>query len=520
MTIPSAPLPAAFGTIADQIHQHARTEPTRRALVECAGTNTRTIDYATLDTLMDRVAAALQRDGLQPGDAIALCAATSTLYAAVYLGALRAGVVVAPLAPGSTPEALARMLADAGARLLFTDAAGADAFGSAGAGQVPRIALDGSAAGQPIDAWLAAPGTAPAAVAVQPGWPFNIIYSSGTTGAPKGIVQSHGMRWSHVLRGAAYGYGPGKVTLLSTPLYSNTTLVAFFPTLAYGGTLLLMPKFDAASYLQLAQANRVTHTMLVPVQYQRLMARPDFDAHDLSSFEVKFGTSAPFSAALKADVLKRWPGGLVEFYGMTEGGGTFILEAHNFPDKLHTVGRPAEGHDLRLINDAGVEVAPGEAGEVVGHSGGMMTGYHGQPEKTREAEWFAPDGKRFIRTGDIGRFDADGFLTLFDRKKDMIISGGFNIYPSDLEGLLCEHPAVLEAAVVGVPSMEWGETPVAFVVLRAGHDITAEALREWLNARVGKTQRLSALHLMPELPRSAIGKVLKRDLRDLHTPAR
>ena len=330
-------------------------------------------------------------------------------------------------------------------------------------------------------------------------------------------MQSHGMRWAHVMRGAKYGYGPDTVTLLSTPLYSNTTLVVFFPTLAFGGTVLLMPRFDAAAYLQRAQANHVTHTMLVPVQYQRLMARPDFDAHDLSSFRMKFSTSAPFNAALKADVLKRWPGGLTEFYGLTEGGGTFILEAHNHPDKLHTVGRPAEGHDLRLIDEAGVEVPPGEAGEVVGHSGGMMTGYHGQPEKTREAEWFAPDGKRFIRTGDIGRFDADGFLTLFDRKKDMIISGGFNIYPSDLEALLGEYPAVAEAAVVGVPSVEWGETPVAFVVIRAGSDITAEALKDWLNQRVGKTQRLSALHLVPELPRSAIGKVLKRELRDRYS---
>ena len=424
---PSAALLADFGTIADLIRAHARAEPARRALVECTGTATRTIDYANLDALMDRIAAALQRDGLRPGDAIAVCATTSIDYAAVFLGALRAGVVVAPLAPGSTPESLARMLADAGARLLFTDASAADTLGTAGAGSVPRIALDSSSAGQPLDAWLAPPGTAPTPVAVQPGWAFNIIYSSGTTGAPKGIVQSHGMRWSHVKRGANYGYGPRTVTLLSTPLYSNTTLVVFFPTLAYGGTLLLMPKFDAASYLRQAQAQRVTHTMLVPVQYQRLMARPDFDAYDLSSFQMKFCTSAPFNAALKTDVLKRWPGGLVEFYGMTEGGGTCILEAHLHPDKLHTVGRPAEGHDIRLIDDAGREVPPGEAGEVVGHSGGMMTGYHGQPEKTREAEWFAPDGKRFIRTGDIGRFDADGFLTLFDRKKDMIISGGFKI---------------------------------------------------------------------------------------------
>lgn len=184
------------------------------------------------------------------------------------------------------------------------------------------------------------------------------------------------------------------------------------------------------------------------------------------------------------------------------------------PTKLHTVGKPAEGHDIRLINDQG-EVQPlGEAGEVVGHSPGMMTGYHGQPDKTREAEWFDATGKRFIRTGDIGRFDADGFLTLFDRKKDMIISGGFNVYPSDLEAVLRQHPCVLEAAVVGVPSDQWGETPVAFVVLRQGQAASGDVLMAWVNQRVGKTQRLSALHLLDELPRSPIGKVLKRELRD------
>jgi long-chain acyl-CoA synthetase len=159
-------------------------------------------------------------------------------------------------------------------------------------------------------------------------------------------------------------------------------------------------------------------------------------------------------------------------------------------------------------------VGPGQAGEVVGHSGGMMTGYHGQSEKTREAEWFDPQGKRFIRTGDIGRFDDDGFLILFDRKKDMVISGGFNVYPSDLEAVLRQHPAVADAAVVGVPSERWGETPVAFAVLRAAQQVSAADLLQWVNAQLGKTQRLSDLRLRDELPRSAIGKVLKRELRD------
>ena len=494
----------AFDTIAGCIRRHARQRPDSPALSD----GEVTLSYAALDARMDRVAAALQRDGVSPGEAIALCAAPSVAQAVVFLGALRAGVVVAPLAPGSTAASLARMLADARALRLFVDAGSEVEFA---AHPLPRTRLDAD-----LEAWLAPEGSVPRPVDLRPESPFNIIYSSGTTGEPKGIVQPHGMRWAHVRRGLPYGYGPGAVTLLATPLYSNTTLVVFFPSLAFGGEVVLMKKFDAPGYLQLAQRMHATHTMLVPVQYQRLMAHEQFDRFDLSAFRMKFCTSAPFPAALKADVLKRWPGGLVEFYGMTEGGGTCILEAHRHPDKLHTVGQPAPGTNMRLIDEAGQQLPAGATGEVVGHSPGMMVGYHRRPEATREAEWFDASGKRFIRTGDIGRFDDDGFLILLDRRKDMIISGGFNIYPSDLEAQLREHPAVADAAVVGVPSVQWGETPVAFVVRRDGHAEDAAALRDWLNARVGKTQRLAALHLVDELPRSAIGKVLKRELRERH----
>src|SRR5438105_542766 len=215
------------------------------------------------------------------------------------------------------------------------------------------------------------------------------------------------------------------------------------------------------------------------------MAHPDFGKRDLSSFRMKFCTSAPFAAALKADVLKRWPGGLVEYYGMTEGGGTCILEAHQFPDKLHTVGKPGEGHDIRLIDEDGREVPRGEPGEIVGRSPSMMTGYQNQPGKTREAEWYDAEGRRYIRTGDVGRFDEDGFLTLLDRRKDMIISGGFNIYPSDIEAVLRGHEGVADVAVVGVPSQEWGESPVAFVGPAPGAG-RSEALRAWANERLGK----------------------------------
>jgi acyl-CoA synthetase (AMP-forming)/AMP-acid ligase II len=327
------------------------------------------------------------------------------------------------------------------------------------------------------------------------------------------------MRWAYAVRSIQRGYGPNATTLISTPLYSNTTLVSFMPTLTFGGTVVLMPKFETTRYLELAQQYRVTHTMLVPVQYQRLMAHPDFDRYDLSSFQAKFCTSAPFAASIKADVVRRWPGRLTEYYGMTEGGGSCQLEADEWPTKLHSVGRPMEGHDIRLIDERGNEVPAGEVGEIVGHSPAMMTGYYRQPDKTAEAEWYDPSGKRFIRTGDMGRFDEDGFLTLLDRKKDMIISGGFNVYPSDLEAEVSQHPDVAEVAVVGAQSEQWGETPVAFVVRRTHAQIDAATLLAWVNGRLGKMQRLSALTFLDSLPRSPIGKVLKRELRDQFYPA-
>jgi acyl-CoA synthetase (AMP-forming)/AMP-acid ligase II len=492
-----------FATLPDLIAAHARDRGTRIAIADDSGA----VDYATLDARMDRIAAALQRDGVPVGSAIAIVASPSVDYACVFLGALRAGCVATPIAPSATAASIGAMIDDCAAPIVFLDADNAAALtGQAFAAR--RIRFDADYAD-----WLAPESTTPAPVVIAPGHGFNIIYSSGTTGTPKGIVQSHAMRWAHVARNSAAGFDDA-VTMLATPLYSNTTLVSFLPTLGWGGTAVLMQKFDARRFLELAERHRATHTMLVPVQYQRIMALPDFSAFDLTSFRLKTSTSAPFSAALKRDVVTRWPGVLLEYYGMTEGGASTGLNATEFPDKLHTVGRPLPGHEIRLIDDDGHEVAPGEMGEVVGRSPTMMTGYHGRESATRDAEWHDAQGNRYIRHGDVGRFDDDGFLILMDRKKDMIISGGFNIYPSDLEAVLAQHPAVADCTVVGAPSDAWGETPVGFYVPRADAGDDAAAVFAWFNQQVGKTQRLAALHIADELPRSAIGKVLKRELRD------
>ncbi len=503
-------LPRDFATVAQLLRTHARTRPQHPALI----LDGRTIDYAALDRWADRIAAALQRDRVSARSSIAIGAATSIDYVAIFLGSLRAGIAVAPLPVSADARVLAAMAADAAALILFLDRSTQGAWLESGQRVAARIIVVDDAGPSGLQRWMMAQDSVPAAVEVQPDWPFNIIYSSGTTGVPKGIVQPHAFRWANVQRAHMTGFGPESVTLLATPLYSNSTLATLFGALAAGGTVVLMRKFTATDYLALAQQCRATHTVLVPVQYQRLLAEETFDAVDLRSFQMKFSTGAPFPAALKQQVLRRWPGGLIEIYGTTEGGAACMLEAHKHPDKLHTVGRPLPRNELRLIDTADREVACGASGEIVGRSPAMMTCYLNQPAKTREAQWHDPAGRRYIRSGDIGCLDADGFLVLLDRKKDMIISGGFNVYPSDLEAVLREHPAVDEAAVVGVASARWGETPVACVVLKAGAALDGAQLTAWANARLGKTQRIDSVKILRRLPRNGAGKVLKGELRD------
>jgi len=498
-----------FVTLAAMISAHAAERPDAPAIID----ENRTTSYAALQEAIERVAASFRRDGLRPGKAIAMCAGSSTDYIVAMLGAISANIVVCPLTPSLTPAQLARMIEDCEAEYLFLDRACAAKFADTlPDGGLRQVFLEEEVK-TGFSAWLAeAAGLEE--VSILPEDPFNIIYSSGTTGAPKGIVQSHVMRWRQVRMLRAYGFETASVTLLSTPLYSNTTLAGLFPTLACGGAVVLLRKFEASDFLELSQKYGVTHAMLVPVQFRRIMDVADFDTFDLSAYVMKFAASAPFSADLKEDVLRRWPGGLVELYGATEGGGLCVLAAHEHPDKLGTVGLPYPGHDIRLIRDDDSECGPGEQGEVVGRSGAMMEGYHKDPVRTAEAEWFSEAGLRYIRMGDIGRFDADGFLTIVDRKKDMIISGGFNIYPSDVEAALIAHPAVLEAAVVGIPSDRWGETPIAFVALREGMQVSEADIATFVEERVGRTQRPTGYHFVAALPRSTIGKVLKQPLKE------
>jgi acyl-CoA synthetase (AMP-forming)/AMP-acid ligase II len=470
----------------------------------------REVYWAELVGLVERLAARMVETGLQRGQSVAILGTSTVEYALVFLAAVRAGGVAAPLTTSASPEQLEGMAKDSGAIHLFIDSAKAAELGPDFMSGLIRVPLES------IDTWMAPPGARAPEFVPEPKDPFNIIYSSGTTGIPKGIVHSHQMRWRQFAATALSYLGAGLEvrSLASTPLYSNTTMVAFLPVLLAGGCVRVMGKFDCAKWLAHAQADRTTITMLVPVQYQRLMDFAGFEDFDLSSLKLKYCTSAPFSADLKREVLKRMPGGLIEIYSMTEGGVVCLLACHELPEKLHTVGRPAPGSELKVVDDEDREVPPGTPGNMIGRSLTMMSGYKNRPDKTAEAQWIDPaTGEAWMRMGDIGRVDAEGFVELVGRAKDMIISGGFNIYPSDLEAELLKEPGVAEAAVVGLPSRKWGESPVGFVVLKDGA-ADCPAIMAAVNARLGKTQRLAALHPIAEMPRSHIGKLLKSELRE------
>jgi long-chain acyl-CoA synthetase len=491
----------------------AWSTPSRVALSD----SIRSITWLELEHRANQVARKLIDHGIKPNDKVALLSANSVSYVEVMFGILRAGACIVPLPTHTSLQTCASMVKDSGARMLFASGDYVSEMRSRADLELadPDIILLDEAT---LDEFVSGMEDTAPTVASSLDHGFNLIYSSGTTGVPKGILQSRRYRANESsVIASGYGLNHETRTLVSTPLCSNTTLFVLFAVMFAGGSVKLMEKFDAGKWLTLAEQWRPSDVILVPVQYTRLLAHPEFDRFDLSSFRNKFSTSAPLPAATKEEILSRWPaGGLTEFYGMTEGGVSCFLNAHDHRDKLDTVGKPFPDCDLRVIDNEGRVLPQGEVGEIIGRSSRLMTGYYNLDQATREASWFDESGTRFQRSGDIGWVDDEGFVHLLDRMKDVIISGGFNVYAVDLENVLLEHPDVREVAVIAAPSTSWGETPVAFAVLREG--ASADVVCQWANQRLGKVQRVARVVEIEELPRSNIGKVLKRTLREKLLP--
>jgi acyl-CoA synthetase (AMP-forming)/AMP-acid ligase II len=410
------------------------------------------------------------------------------------------------------------MIHDAGARAIVASPEYATALESAaqaGGQELPDLKLTDRAAEndwQVLADWSAAAADAPPAWQAQRDDPLNIIYSSGTTGQPKGILHTHGTRldWAYDLA-IALRYHSGARTLATLGLYSNISWVMMLCTWLAGGTLFIRPGFSAADVQRQVSRHGITHTAMVPVQYQRILDDPDFDAATLASLQYVMSCGSPLLASTKAAWLDFCPG-VIELYGLTEGLIT-TLDPEDAPGRLASVGKPLPGTDIRILDADDRDCPPGTAGEIVGRGRIAMPFYHNRPEATRDASWTDHDGRIWLRTGDIGKLDEDGFLYIVDRKKDMIVSGGQNIYPKDLETVLIAHEAVADVAVIGLPDASWGETPVAVIVPAAGQSPDTEAVIAWANVRLGKQQKLRGVRWVDELPRNANGKVLKRELR-------
>jgi acyl-CoA synthetase (AMP-forming)/AMP-acid ligase II len=341
---------------------------------------------------------------------------------------------------------------------------------------------------------------------------YNIMYSSGTTGAPKGIVHTHYIRAMYcTLFASAWRMTPESVVLHAGSIVFNGAMLDLMPWMYLGCTYILHEAFNAEAVIRDIEEQKVSHMVLVPSQIIAILNSPAFDPRALESLEMIQNVGAPLHLEYKNRLNEHLPGRFYELYGLTEGFIT-ILDKHDAVRKVGSVGAPPAFFEMRILNEEGQECGVGEIGQICGKGPTVMPGYYKRDDLTEQA---IVDG--LVHTGDVGYVDEDGYLYLVDRIKDMIISGGVNVYPKDIEEIVIQHPAIEEVAVFGVPDEKWGETPVAAVVPRKGETIEVNDMKEWINSRVdAKFQRVSGVVVMEAFPRNVAGKILKREMRDTY----
>ncbi|WP_368504842.1 class I adenylate-forming enzyme family protein [Alkalihalophilus sp. As8PL] len=339
----------------------------------------------------------------------------------------------------------------------------------------------------------------------------NIMYSSGTTGLPKGIVHTHKTRMMYAfLWGMEYGVTYNSTVLATGSLVFNGSVAFMYPTICAGATYVLEKKFDKDTVMDVIEKEQVTHTMMVPTQVITTLDHPSYRPERLGSLQVLLTLGSPLPTNRKEQLANELPGRLFELYGLTEGFLTtlrpdFVLE------KPSSVGPPMIFNEFKIVDEKNQEVPVGEVGEIIGSGPTLMTGYLNKVEETKASML----DNKWIKTGDLGYTDEEGYIYLVDRKKDMIISGGVNVFPRDIEEVVSTHKAVSQVAVVGIPDSKWGEIPIAHVVLKTGEKVNEENLMQWVNERVpAKYQRLKALSIVSDMPKNASGKILKRQIRE------
>lgn len=480
----------------------------REGVVEWSGDARRGWTYGDFAGRADRLAHLLRDDlGVAPGDRVAWLGGNTHELLEAYYGVLLAGAVLTPLNIRLAPAELRFILDDSRAKVLFRHPDQAD----------PGHPVRQTLLGDDYEAALARqPGTAVTSLTVDEDAPAELFYTSGSTGQPKGALLTHRGLYLHAVHSALTLTMSGADVVLHTiPLFHVNGWGTPHYLTGLGGVHVMLARFDAAEILRLVEAERVTRLFLVPTMATALLAHPAMDQRDLSSLsQVSIG-GAPAGPAMLAEIERRFGCECICGYGMTETAPqlTKALDKPGEPrsaQRRATTGLPIVGVDLRVLDDDDIEVPwNGQArGEICVRSNHVMAGYWERPAETAEAlrgGW--------MRTGDVATVDGDGYITIVDRKKDLIISGGENISSVEVEKVLAAHPAVAEVAVVGLPHARWGEVPMAWVALRPGASATAEELIVFVRERLAHFKAPSEVRFLTELPKGGTGKILKGDLR-------
>ena len=470
----------------------------------------RRVSYAELESQSARYGALLAEAGLKPGDRVAAQVEKSAEALFLYLGCLRAGGVFLPLNPAYTRGEVAYFLDDAGPRLFVCDPQRMEeAQELAWAARLPLVHDLGSLGEGSLAAAAAQMPDSFDTLARADDDLASIVYTSGTTGRSKGAMLTHRNLAANALVLHKYwGFRPGDVLLHMLPTFHvHGLFVATHCALLNGSPMLFEPKFDAARALRLMQA--ATVFMGVPTYYTRLLQERGLTREAVAHMRLFISGSAPLLPETFAEFRERTGQSILERYGMTEGG-MFTSNPLEGERRGGTVGFPLPGTEVRVVDDSDRPLPAGEIGHIQVRGENVFAGYWRMPEKTREE--FTPEG--YFRTGDLGRFDADGYLAIIGRDKDLIITGGLNVYPKEIEEAIDALPGVAESAVIGLPHPDFGEAVTAVVVRRQGGEgVSAEDIIAELKGRIAGFKVPKAVHFVDDLPRNAMGKVQKNLLR-------